>query len=63
VNNAARSSVSLIQDTPLQIDRDVMEIVVIAQIALTKAVLPHFIDRQSGQFVVTNSTGGKFGEL
>ena len=51
---------SLAQDTDLEVDRRVMEIDYFGTIALTKAVLPHFLKQGSGQFVVVTSLMGLF---
>ena len=37
-----------------------MEIDYLGTVALTKAVLPHFVERKSGQFVTVTSLMGKF---
>ena len=62
MNNGARSQRALIKDTSLEVDRDMFELVVLAQVSLTKAVLPHFIQRKQGHIVVTSSIAGKVGE-
>jgi len=51
---------SLAIDTPLEVDRHVMEIDYFGTIALTKALLPHFVKRQAGQFAVVTSLMGVF---
>ena len=51
---------SLAKDTSIDVDRRVMEIDYFGTIALTKALLPHFIKNQSGQFVVITSLMGVF---
>ncbi len=51
---------SLAQDTALEVDRRVMEIDYFGTVALTKAVLPHFLKQGSGQFVVVTSLMGLF---
>ncbi|HIB76506.1 MAG TPA: SDR family NAD(P)-dependent oxidoreductase [Flavobacteriales bacterium] len=51
---------SLAIDTSLEVDRRVMEIDYFGTIALTKALLPHFVKRKSGQFVVVTSLMGLF---
>ena len=61
VNNGARSQRALIVDTSIEVDQDMFELVVLAQISLTKAVLPHFIQQQRGHVVVTSSLAGKLG--
>lgn len=51
---------SLAIDTSLEVDRHVMEIDYFGTIALTKALLPHFVKRQAGQFAVVTSLMGVF---
>jgi short-subunit dehydrogenase len=60
-NNAGISSRALAIDSPVEIDRKVMEIDYFSVISLTKAVLPHMIQRRSGHIVVTSSVMGKIG--
>ena len=60
-NNGGISQRSLAVDTDLDVIRRVMKINFFGSIALTKAVLPSMIDRQSGHIVVTSSVMGKFG--
>lgn len=61
VNNAGISQRSLAKDTDLKVDRHIMEVDFFGPIALTKLVLPQFIEQQSGHFVVTSSVAGKHG--
>lgn len=61
VNNAGISQRSLGKDTDMSVDRRIMEVDYFAPIALTKLVLPHMIERKSGQLVVTSSVAGKYG--
>jgi short-subunit dehydrogenase len=61
VNNGGVSQRSLVKDTMLSVDKRIMDINYLGTIALTKAILPHFIDNKSGQFVVTTSIVGKIG--
>jgi dehydrogenase/reductase SDR family member 7B len=52
---------SLTHETPLSIDRKLMEVNYFGTISLTKAVLPSMIKQQSGHIVVVSSIVGKFG--
>lgn len=61
VNNAGRSQRSLIEKCPMEVDREVLEINTLSPISLTKAVLPHFIERKAGHVVYTSSVAGKIG--
>jgi short-subunit dehydrogenase len=60
-NNGGISQRSEVTNTRLDVVRKVMEINFFGTIALTKAVLPSMIERQSGHIVVTSSVMGKFG--
>ncbi|MCB1705848.1 MAG: SDR family oxidoreductase [Halioglobus sp.] len=61
VNNAGTSQRSFCLETELQVYRTLFELNVIAQIALTKAVLPGMVARGSGHILVTASVAGKVG--
>ena len=58
---AGISQRSLVNETPLTIDRKIFEINFFGAIALTKAVLPEMINNGGGQIAVTSSLVGKFG--
>lgn len=60
-NNGGLSQRSEVGETPLEVDRRIMEINYFGNIALAKAVLPYFQKQQSGHFVITSSIAGKFG--
>ncbi len=51
---------STVLETSLEVDRRVMEVDYFGTLALTKALLPHFVERQSGHFVVVTSLMGLF---
>ncbi|MDA0912494.1 MAG: SDR family oxidoreductase [Bacteroidetes bacterium] len=51
---------SLAIETDLSVDRKVMEVDYFGTVALTKALLPHFVDRKQGHFVVVTSLMGLF---
>lgn len=61
INNGGISQRSLAADTSLDVDRKIMEINYFGTIALSKALLPHFIARKKGHFGVVSSLVGKFG--
>lgn len=61
INNAGMSQRSLCQDTDMAVYRKLMDVDVMGQIALTKAVLPHMLERRSGHIAVTASVAGKVG--
>lgn len=61
VNNGGISQRSLVKDTEIAVDKRLMDINYLGTVALTKAVLPHFIKNKNGQYVVTTSIVGKIG--
>jgi len=61
VNNGGISQRSLAENTIISVDERILRINYLGTVALTKAVLPHFIENKSGQFVVTTSIVGKIG--
>jgi short-subunit dehydrogenase len=61
LHNGGISQRSLIKDTKLEVDRKLMEVNYFGTVALTKAILPHFLARKKGQFGVVTSLVGKFG--
>ncbi len=52
---------SLASETPLNIDRRLMEINYFGNISVTKAVLPYMTAQKSGHIIVVSSIVGKFG--
>jgi len=63
VNNAGRSQRAWILDTPLQIDRELINLNVVGQVSLTKCVLPHMVSRRHGYILVNSSVLGKMRKL
>ncbi|MGJ8744315.1 SDR family oxidoreductase [Polaribacter sp.] len=61
VNNGGISQRSLVKDTAINVDKRLMDINYLGTVALTKAILPHFIKNKNGHFVVTTSIVGKIG--
>jgi len=61
VNNAGISQRSLIADTHFEVYKKLIDINYLGTVALTKAVLPHFIAQQKGHFVTITSLMGRFG--
>lgn len=61
INNGGISQRSLIKNTPLEIDKKIMNINFFGTVALTKAVLPHMRQNKSGHIVVISSVTGKIG--
>ncbi|MBL4836678.1 MAG: SDR family oxidoreductase [Kordiimonadaceae bacterium] len=60
-NNAGISQRSTCVDTDMAVYRKLFEVDVFGQIALTKLVLPHMIERGQGHIAVTTSVAGKVG--
>ncbi len=60
INNGGISQRSLIIDTDIEVDKKLMDIDYLGTVALSKALLPHFIDQKSGHFVTVTSLMGKF---
>lgn len=61
INNAGTSQRSFCLETELQVYRTLFELNVMAQIALTKAVLPVMVEQGAGHVLVTASVAGKVG--
>ena len=61
INNAGISQRSKCLDTDLAVYKKLLDVDVLGQIALTKAVLPIMVKQQSGHIVVTASVAGKVG--
>ncbi|MDH4089153.1 MAG: SDR family oxidoreductase [Cyclobacteriaceae bacterium] len=61
INNGGISQRSLIRETTMEVDRRIMEVNYFGAVALTKNLLPHFVDRKAGHFVTLSSVTGKFG--
>ena len=61
INNAGTSQRSFCIDTDMQVYRQMLELNVLGQIALTKAVLPVMAGQGGGHILVTASLAGKFG--
>ncbi len=61
INNGGISQRSLVEETPLSIDRKIMEINFFGNIYVTKALLPYMINNGGGHIAVTTSIVGRFG--
>lgn len=61
INNGGMSQRAEAHETPLDVDRRMMEVNYFGNIALTKAVLPYMMQQRSGHIVVVSSIAGKFG--
>ncbi len=61
INNGGISQRGTASETPIEVDRKIMEVNYFGNIALTKAVLPYFHKQQEGKIVIISSLSGKFG--
>src|SRR4030042_617547 len=61
VNNGGISQRSLLIETPVEVDRKVLEVNFFGTITLTKGILPMMIEAGGGHIVVMSSVVGKFG--
>lgn len=61
VNNGGYSQRGEAIQTPIEIDRQLMEVNYFSYVNLTKAVLPYFKRQKNGHVVVISSIAGKFG--
>jgi short-subunit dehydrogenase len=61
INNGGISQRSLAKDTNFEVDKKLINVNLLGTICLTKALLPHFLQRKAGHFVVITSLTGKFG--
>jgi short-subunit dehydrogenase len=60
VNNAGISQRALVKDALFEVDKKMIQINLLGTIALSKALLPHFLQNQNGHYVVISSLMGKF---
>ncbi len=61
INNGGVSQRSTVLETPLEIDRRIMEVNFFGTVALTKCVLPYMLSQGGGYIAATSSISGKFG--
>jgi short-subunit dehydrogenase len=61
INNGGVSQRSLIAETDFEVDKKLIEVDYLGTVALSKALLPHYIKNQSGHFATVTSLMGKFG--
>ncbi len=59
--NAGLSQRSLVHETDLDVYRHLMDVNYFGNVALTQAILPKFVEKNHGHFVVISSLVGKFG--
>lgn len=61
INNAGVSQRSLVKETIFDVDRRILEINYLGTVAVTKAILPHFLQNGKGHYVTVSSVTGKYG--
>ena len=61
INNGGISQRALAIETKLEVDQQIFDINYFGTIALTKALLPYFIEKKQGQIAVITSVVGKIG--
>jgi short-subunit dehydrogenase len=61
INNAALAIRDYALATDLKVDKKLMDINYFGPMILTKQLLPHMLEKRSGQLVVVSSLSGKFG--
>jgi dehydrogenase/reductase SDR family member 7B len=61
VHNGGITQRSLVMETSMEVQRQVMELDYFSYVALTNHLLPHFAARRTGHFVVVSSVMGKLG--
>ena len=61
INNGGISQRSLAENTHINVDKRLMDVNYFGTVALSKAILPHFIKNNKGHFAVTTSIVGKIG--
>ncbi|HET8866197.1 MAG TPA: SDR family oxidoreductase [Gracilimonas sp.] len=61
INNGGISQRSMVLESEMSTYRRLMEVNYFGAVGLTKEVLPHMVERQSGHIIVTSSVAGKIG--
>lgn len=61
INNGGIGQRSFAKDTKVEVDRKLMEVNYFGAVALTKYLLPHFLQHKAGHFVTVTSLTGIFG--
>ena len=60
INNAGISQRSMIIDTQMAVYKRIMDVDFFGAVALSKAILPYFVEQQKGHFITVSSLMGKF---
>jgi short-subunit dehydrogenase len=61
INNAGISQRSLLAETPVEVDRKILEVDFFGTVTLTKALLPYMINQGGGHLVAISSMTGLYG--
>lgn len=61
INNGGISQRSLVRETPIEVDRKIMQVDYFSGVQLAKAVLPSMLERGKGHIVAVSSIVGVFG--
>ena len=61
VNNGGVTQRAMVMETPLEVDRKIMEINYFSGVIITKAILPGMLNRGYGHIIAMSSVTGKFG--
>ena len=61
INNAGVSQRSLVKETSFEVDKRILDINFLGTVAVTKSILPHFLEKGSGHIVTVSSVTGKYG--
>jgi len=61
INNAGVSQRGKVYTTGIDVDESLMKINYFSPVALSKALMPHFMERESGYYVAISSVAGKLG--
>jgi short-subunit dehydrogenase len=61
IHNGGRSQRSFALDTPMEIDRSLMEVNYFGPVELTKRIVPDMLKNGGGQLIVMSSLAGKWG--
>ena len=61
LHNAGRSQRARWEHTDIQVDLDLFNLNVFSIVHLSRCIMPHFLERNSGTFALMSSTAGKAG--
>lgn len=61
LHNAGRSQRARWEHTNIQVDMDLFDLNVFSVVNLSRCIMPHFIERNSGTFALMSSAAGKAG--